>query len=145
MAKRKPVVWCTPLVCAQRYNIVISNHQLSPNLEEGDEAATTWPDTEIVINESLSDERMQDCLAHELFVHALLEASGLKRTFRSKLGLTEKQWNDFEEECLARAYAPALLAMLKTNGWLQLPKVPRSRVRPSTRPKTAKKTGKKVK
>lgn len=145
MAKRKPVVWCTPLVGAQRYDVTISNHESSPHLDEGDEAACDWHSTTVVISDTLSDERKIDCLAHELFVHALLEATGLGRNFRSKLGITEKQWEVFEEECLARQYAPALLAMLKANGWLQLPKLPQvPRSRTPSRPKSPKKKSKKV-
>lgn len=148
MAKRKvkPIVWCKPLVSAQRYDVVIASHETCPHLDESDEAATAWEDTTIAIRESLSDERKIDCLAHELFVHALLEATGLGRHFREKLDLTEKQWDDFEEECLARQFAPALLALLKTNGWLTLPKLPTRRTR-APKPNSAAKSrsAKKVK
>lgn len=133
MAKRKPVTWCRPLVCGQRYDVIVANAESCPHLEGRDEAVTVWESTTIAIREDLSDERKEDCLAHELFIHAVFEATGLSRMMRNKLGLTEKQWDAFEED-LAHSYAPALLATLKTNGWLKLPKLPARARRTSMRP-----------
>lgn len=134
MAKRKPVVWCRPLVCGQRYDVILASSETCPHLEGRDEASTVAEATTIAIRQDLSDERKEDCLAHELFVHALLEATGVGRLLRLKYGMTEEVWEAFEED-MASTYAPALLATLKTNGWLTLPALPAA---PSQGPALAK-------
>lgn len=126
MAKRKPVVWCKPLVCGQHYTVELVDSSCEDL--KNCEAVCLWEETRILIRKDLSDERKEHVLAHELFVHAVIEGFGIDHNLREKLGFSQPQWKKFEEN-LAETYAPALLATLKANGWLVLPKLPGRRAR----------------
>ncbi len=120
--KKKPTVWCKPLVGSHYYTVELDDEDNCEDLK-GCEGVCLWESTRIVINRDLSDERKEHILAHELFGHAVLEAYGIDTSAQEQLGLTKSQWSKFEEY-LASTYAPALLATLKSNGWVKLPKLP---------------------
>lgn len=131
---RRGRVWCRPLICAQRYDVVLVPEGECP-CSEADcshmhdaEACTVWADTLIAIQEDLSEERKINAFAHEVFGHALLDAYGIDDVLREELGLTDEQWAAFDE-AFARRVVPALLATLRTNGWLKLPAMPKKRGR----------------
>jgi len=121
--RKKPVVWAEPLVGSQRYKLIFTSEDVFPDLK-GLEGATVYTDSIIAIADHLSDERADDVLSHEIFVHALMENSGVSEQMRERLGLTVKQWQKIEEE-LALTYGPALMGFLKSNGWLNLPAKPK--------------------
>ena len=124
--KKNPVTWCRPSVCGQVYDVVIANPSNSPWFEDEDlpeEAITHTEATTIAVRDTISDSRKEDCLIHEVVIHAIMEASGIGRILKEKYAFKDKEWDDFEED-LARLYSPAILSTLKTNGWLKLPKIP---------------------
>lgn len=123
MAGRRRKVWCEPLVGSQRYTVRLVPPESCPEIE-GREACTIWESTEVLVRDDLSEERQHDCLAHEILGHALIDAIGLDHVLRDRLELHEDEWRDLDE-LLARVYVPAVLAVLKANGWINLPSLPR--------------------
>lgn len=152
MAKRKkPIVWCRPVICGQQYQVLIGNKDNCPDLSHDpvtgatDEACTAWETSTISVREDLGDGRKEDCLIHEVLVHAVIEASGMGRILADKHKLSSEQWEALEED-LALLWSPAVLATLKANGWLKLPKVPKRRAPavPASAPKLKKSTYRKA-
>lgn len=121
--KKKPVLWCKPIVCGQTYDVLIGNKDNCPWFDGDEEASIHWETTTIVVRDDLSDSRKEDCLMHEVVIHAIMEASGIKTILKEKFQFTEKDWDRFEEN-LATLYAPAILSTLKANGWIKIPKIP---------------------
>lgn len=123
--KKKPVTWCRPSVCGMSYEVVIANTSNSPWFEDKapEEAVTHNEASTIAVRDDISDSRKEDCLIHEVLIHAIMEASGIGGVLKKKYAFKDKDWDDFEED-LARLYTPALLSTLKVNGWIKLPEIP---------------------
>lgn len=133
--RRNGRVWCRPLICGQRYEVRPVRAGECPcsetdcdHMHEA-EACTVWAETLVAVQEDLSEERQINAFAHEVFGHALLDAYGIDDLLREKLGLSDEQWSAFDEAFASRV-VPALLATLRTNGWLRLPPVPKRRKGP---------------
>jgi len=115
-------LWCKVDVCGQTYEIRLVKDEHTKDID-GCEGVTISSKNLILIKDDLAEDRLNDTLIHELFVHALLEASGTSHVLREHLRLSEEQWETFEE-LFARMYTPALLTMLKNAKWISIPTKP---------------------
>lgn len=122
MPKPKGRRWCRPLIGSQRFDVRVMSEEDCTELA-GREAVTIYQDTLIAIRRGMSSERSEDCLAHESCGHAMLDATGLDHMIQERLGLTDAQYARFEE-IIARSVVPNMLAVLKANGWLRMPRQP---------------------
>lgn len=120
-AKKKPAgrPLCEPLEIAGQHYRIVARKEID---DEGTEGVCHHTDNLIEVAEQAED-RMADTLLHEI-MHAAIEASGHRRTIRTKHRLTREEWDDLEEDVI-RALAPVLLSALRRAGWLRLPKLSR--------------------
>lgn len=126
-AKNPGKLWCKVNVCGQNYEVRLVDKEDTKDID-GCEGLTIHTKNMIYIKDNLASDRQDDTFIHEVFVHALLEASGASHVLREHLKISEEQWEHFEE-LLARLYSPALLSLLRTSNLIKLPEKPESVVR----------------
>lgn len=115
------VKFCEPIdVCGQRYRVLV-DPDFGPKKIEG---SCTYQDNLIELLDQAED-RMHDTLFHEI-VHAIADAGALKWTIATRFPKLTKKDRAALDEMLCRFFAPALLATLRSAGWLKLPRKPRT-------------------